>query len=97
MMTLIIGPAGTAHCVYAEAIDLHSLGELRITRASHVEPDDLGNWLADLSAAGGPVLGPFGLRSEALAAEADWLDGRLVSLVASRPADEAPPTGRDKQ
>ena len=40
-----------------------------ITRASHVEPDAEGRWLADLTPVAGPVLGPFDLRSEALAAE----------------------------
>ncbi len=83
MMTLIIDPAGLVRCLYAEAIDLHTLGELRIARASHIEPDDQGNWLADLSPAAGPILGPFGLRSEALAAELDWLTDHLASLAAS--------------
>jgi hypothetical protein len=83
MMTLIIDPAGRARCLYAEAIDLRSLGELSIARASRIEPDDLGHWWADLSPATGPVLGPFGLRSEALAAEFDWLSDHLASLAAA--------------
>ncbi len=33
-----------------------------------------GRWHADLSPVGGPVLGPFGQRSAALAAETSWLD-----------------------
>jgi len=82
MMTLIIDPAGQARCLYAEVIDLRSLGELHIARASRIEPDGQGNWWADLSPAAGPVLGPFGLRSEALAAELDWLNDQLASLVA---------------
>ena len=49
MMTLIIAPAGLVRCLYAEAIDLRSLGELHIARASRIEPDGLGNWWADLS------------------------------------------------
>ena len=81
MMALIINPAGLARCLYTEVIDLRSLGALRIARASHIEPDDQGNWWADLSPAAGPVIGPFGLRSEALAAERDWLDDNLASLA----------------
>ena len=80
MMTLIIDPAGLVRCLYAETIDLRSLGELSIARASRIEPDELGNWWADLSQAAGPVLGPFGLRSEALGAELDWLSDHLASL-----------------
>ena len=83
MMTLIIDPAGQARCLYAEVIDLRSLGELHIARASRIEPDGQGNWWADLSPVAGPILGPFGLRSEALAAERDWLDSNLASLAAA--------------
>lgn len=41
-------------------------------RASHVEPDG-ENWTADMAPEGGPVLGPFPTRNEALSAERDWL------------------------
>ena len=47
--------------------------EPSITRASHVEPDQQGRWLADLTPVAGPVLGPFERRSEALEAEQSWL------------------------
>ena len=30
-------------------------------------------WLADLRISAGPVLGPFGIRQQAIAAEIDWL------------------------
>jgi len=73
-MQLVIGPDGTVHCVYDELVDLAALGTMQITRASHVEPDALGRWFADLSPAGGPVLGPFGRRSAAIAAETKWLE-----------------------
>lgn len=74
VMTLVVGPDGTARCVYGEAINLRSLGEPLVTRASHVEPTTDGRWTADLSPVGGPVVGPFDRRSDALAAEACWLD-----------------------
>ena len=73
-MQLVIENAGNVRCVYNEAIDLTVLGSLTIARGSHVEPTIDGRWTADLSPAGGPVLGPFDHRSDALAAELDWLE-----------------------
>jgi hypothetical protein len=72
-MEIIITKTGLGRCVYDEAIDLTSLGHISIQRASHVEPDADGRWLANLSPVGGPLLGPFQLRSEAITAERDWL------------------------
>lgn len=72
-MELVVSPNGQAHCVYAEAIDLHTLGQVQITRASHVEPDEEGRLWADLAPVGGPRLGPFVRRSDAMDAERDWL------------------------
>lgn len=72
-MELAIGPAGHIRCLYGEAIELSQLGRLTIHRASHVEPDEEGRWFADLSPLQGPSLGPFESRSQALAAEEDWL------------------------
>jgi hypothetical protein len=73
-MNLIIEPNGGVRCVYGEEIALDRLGPMSIRRASHVEPDPQGCWLADLSPVGGPVLGPFNRRSEALEAEVAWLE-----------------------
>jgi hypothetical protein len=73
-MKLLVRPDGTVRAIYDEAIDLGVLGRPTITRASHVEPDEQGRWLADLTPVGGPVLGPFDRRSEALDAERDWLE-----------------------
>ena len=36
-----------------------------------------GRWLADLSPSGGPTLGPFDERSQAIGAEIDWLNENL--------------------
>jgi hypothetical protein len=72
-MELVISSDGTARCVYGEEIDLASIGSLTIRRGSHVEPDDVGQWLCDLSPVNGPALGPFVNRSEALTAEQTWL------------------------
>jgi hypothetical protein len=72
-MELLIGPDGQLRAVYADEFDLSALGRPRIARAGHVEPDADGRWHADLSPVGGPVLGPFARRGEALAAELGWL------------------------
>lgn len=58
--------------LYSERLDLSPLGPVTIRRASHVEPDDAGRWNADII--GGPTLGPFARRSEALKAEVAWLE-----------------------
>jgi hypothetical protein len=46
-------------------------------KASHVEPDVQGSWWADLAPTGGPKLGPFLRRSDALDAERQWLEDQL--------------------
>jgi hypothetical protein len=74
-MELVVGTNGGVRCIYDESLDLRELGRLTITRASHVEPDADGFWWADMGPSGGPVLGPFGSRSEALGAERGWLVG----------------------
>lgn len=65
-------------------------GKLNVKRASHVEPTvcDLyeggpkfDGWQADMSPVGGPVLGPYGTRGQALDAERNY----LVSLDIPRP------------
>ncbi len=75
-MQLLIRPDGRIDCVYGEAIDLSRLGTLQIRRGSHVEPTSDGRWTVDLSPVNGPRLGPFALRSAALAAELEWLNTR---------------------
>ena len=78
-MQLVVTPHGEARCIYGEEIDLRSLGTLTIQRASHVEPSDDGRWLTDLSPVGGPVLGPFDVRTVALSAEVSWLEQHWLS------------------
>lgn len=82
-MELVIAPGGLARCIYDEAIDVAALGRVSIWRASHVEPDETGQWLADMAPIGGPRLGPFHRRSDALAAERKWLE--IHWLPASSP------------
>ena len=85
-MQLVIGRDGTIRGIYGEAIDLAALGPLDIERASHVEPDPQGRWLADLSPVGGPVLGPFERRSDALMAEVYWLEENWLDTPGMRPS-----------
>ena len=72
-MELVIHPDGIVDCVYGEAISLADLGQPTIRRASHVEPNADGYWVADLGPVKGPTLGPFQNRTSALKAETDWL------------------------
>jgi hypothetical protein len=73
-MELIVDLArGGVRGLYDETIALAALGRVAIARASHVEPDADGCWWADLAPVSGPRLGPYGRRSEALAAEREWL------------------------
>ena len=78
-MNLLIKADGSVRCVYDETVDLGSLGPLTIRRASHVEPDADGCWLADLSPVEGPMLGPFDSRSAALDAEHRWLTANWLT------------------
>ena len=70
-MDLIVDSNGDVTTLYTELLDLSALGAMNIARASHVEPDQSGQWFADI--VDGPKLGPFARRSEALAAEVAWL------------------------
>jgi hypothetical protein len=72
-MELVVGCDGGVWCIYDEALDLREIGKLQITRASHVEPDAEGYWFADTGPVDGPLLGPYGSRTEALGAEREWL------------------------
>ncbi len=73
-MNINITVTGELRFIYADDLQpLLELGSPQVRRASHVEPTEDGHWTADMSPVSGPVLGPFTLRSEALAAEANWL------------------------
>ena len=82
-MELVVGSDGVARCIYDEELDLREIGTLKITRASHVEPDAEGCWWADMGPVGGPMLGPFTSRSEALRAERGWLNAEAITSYPS--------------
>ena len=75
--TLTIRPEGSLIAIYTEALDLVSLGDIQIRRVSHVEPDERGQWWADLSPIHGPILGPYSNRSQALNAEHQYITSRI--------------------
>ena len=75
MHKLVIDAAGTIEMIYSDDLrDLLKEGRAEIRRVSHVEPDAAGGWSADLALIGGPVLGSFETRAEALAAEVNCLN-----------------------
>lgn len=82
---LVITASGDVRAIYDEQIDLTHLGKLSIRRGSHVEPTEDGRWTADLAPCGGPVLGPFAVRSEALAAEIAWLSEYWLNQAGDSP------------
>jgi hypothetical protein len=77
-MEFYINAEGAVRFVYGEEVPCQVLATAlgsspNIRRASHVEPTEDGQWTADMAPCDGPILGPFGLRSEALEAETQWL------------------------
>lgn len=80
---IVIRKDGTIVGIYSDEIPFREIaaqlgGGLSIKRASHVEPRDDGRWEADLSPSQGPMLGPFDLRQQALAAEVEWLRDNMT-------------------
>lgn len=71
-------PEGDLIMIYQDPVKIFlDLGSAVIRRASHVEPSDSGQWTADLSPVGGPILGPYDTRTAALVAEVDWLQNSM--------------------
>ncbi len=73
---MIFDPTGTCRFIYNDelaAIIKKSVGNLVTRRASHVEPTQDGQWTADMSLCGGPLLGPYEDRGDALTEEVAWL------------------------
>lgn len=75
--TLSISPDGLLSFIWDDSLaGMKTLGPTEIRRASHVEPDENGQWWANLAPSGGPKLGPFELRQQAIDAEIQWLEER---------------------
>ena len=84
-MQIVVRPDGVLTGIYNDAFDYSTFGRPRIRRASHVEPDESGQWSADLSPVNGPTFGPFDKRSEAIDAEMNFLN---MMLNECEPLDE---------
>jgi len=79
MPSIKFTPEGRIQFIWTDSLEpLFKQGQGKVQRASHVEPDDQGNWVADLSPVGGPKLGPFPLRKTALIAEVTWLEKNVI-------------------
>ncbi len=76
---LRIAPDGVITAIYSDDLAdlLAEASQVTIRRASFVEPHPSGGWFADMAPSGGPVLGRFRLREEALRAEMAWLENKL--------------------
>jgi hypothetical protein len=89
-LLLAVHPDGAAAAIYDDRLlpVLAELGRTTIRRASHVEPVAIDGftvgWQADLAPVGGPVLGPFVSRREALEAEQGWLREHIPHLKEAR-------------
>ena len=72
-------PNGDIKFIYSEELrEIVEHGTAHIERVSHVEPNDDAEFTADLSPVGGPTLGPFKLRQDALNAEVEWLESNIL-------------------
>lgn len=73
-MDIFINGDGSMQFVHDDDLAEALSGGVTVTRrASHVEPDEQGRWMVDLSPVGGPLVGPFSRRDAALAWEVEWL------------------------
>lgn len=78
-VVVTVSQNGSLRFIYDDRLaGLLKHGKATVRRASHVEPAE-GGWTADMSPVNGPVLGPFALRSTALAAEVKWLEENVLS------------------
>lgn len=78
-INIFVGDDGSISYVYDDEVDRFFRGagfEGVVRRASRVEPCE-GGWSADLALVGGPVLGPFEDRAQAIAEEVEWLNRNL--------------------
>lgn len=87
MSIIIIMPEGGVRHLYSDdLVEMDArLGFSETKRASNIEPgyftDGITRWFADMSPVGGPELGPFNTRAEALACEVNWLERNNLPAV----------------
>lgn len=82
-LSLRVDSNGNVTFVYHDKLKqvLKCLGAMNVFRASHVEPDENGEWFVDIPPLDGKYqgefLGPFKFREQALKAEVKWLKKNL--------------------
>lgn len=72
---------GKAIFIYDDKLrPLMNEGLVKIERASHVEPNEDGKWVVDLSPLGYSIeLGPFESRNRALLEEVQWIEENILN------------------
>lgn len=79
---ILVNEDGSLQAIYSDELaEMLTLGHATVRRVSSVEPWDVDGalvWEADLEACGGPVLGPFKRREDALKAEVAWLKAEMA-------------------
>ena len=77
-LEISIGADAAIRFIYDDAARfLLNQGEATVRRASAVEPSGT-EWTADMSPVGGPILGKFERREDALKAEVSWLKKNYI-------------------
>jgi hypothetical protein len=80
-LVLEISTEGHMRFIYDDVLtELLDEGDATIERASHVEPEGT-QWVADMAPMGGPKLGPFTKRQDALDAEVAWLNENVLGCI----------------
>jgi hypothetical protein len=75
---IAISQEGVATFVWSDDLaKLKTEGECKIERVSNVEPNEQSEWMADMMLIGGPILGPFETRQEAIDAELRYIRERF--------------------
>ncbi|MCC7421818.1 MAG: hypothetical protein IT428_16185 [Planctomycetaceae bacterium] len=82
MTSIVIGEQGGMRFIWQDDLaPMLALGKPNVERVSRVEPDEKGRWWAILEPVGGPTLGPFTLRGDAIAAEIEWLEKNVMETA----------------
>jgi hypothetical protein len=82
-MKVKISKGGKITFIYSDDLQpLMKTGKATIKRASHVEPIESGEWIADMSPIQqGVILGPFSKRQKAIDAEIFWLQEEIMRRI----------------
>lgn len=74
---IILVDGAKIQTLYNEEFELTDIGRVELKRASHVDPIE-NKWYVDLSPVDGPIWGGFKKRSQALKAEVEWIESKLL-------------------